>query len=111
MPDAVQLYDEADALKEQGKLDEAVDKLRKVLALDETYALAHSALGVLLQKLGQHDEALQHVKRVCELEPGDPFSYTSMSVICQRIFASTQDTKYIQLAEEAMARSRQLSQG
>ena len=111
MPDAVQLYDEADALKEQGKLEDAIDKLKEALAVDETYALAHSALGILLQKLGQHDEAIQHVQRVCELEPDDPFSYTSMSVICQRIFASTQNTKYIQLAEEAMERSRQLSQG
>ena len=110
MPDAVQLYDEADALKEQGKLEEAIDKLKEALAVDETYTLAHSALGILLQKSGQHDEAIHHVQRVCELEPDDPFSYTSMSVICQRIFASTQDTKYIQLAEEAMERSRQLSQ-
>ena len=110
MSDAVQLYDEADALKEQGKLEEAIDKLKEALAVDETYTLAHSALGILLQKSGQHDEAIQHVQRVCELEPDDPFSYTSMSVICQRIFASTQDTKYIQLAEEAMERSRQLSQ-
>ena len=111
MSDAVQLYDEADALKEQGKLEEAIDKLKEALAVDETYVLAHSALGILMQKLGQNDEAIKHVQRVCELEPDDPFSYTSMSVICQRIFASTQNTKYIHLAEEAMERSRQLSQG
>ena len=50
MPDAVQLYDEADALKEQGKLEEAIAKLKEALAVDETYTLAHSALGILLQK-------------------------------------------------------------
>ncbi|MEO2049680.1 MAG: tetratricopeptide repeat protein [Pirellulales bacterium] len=110
MSDAVPLYDEADTLKEQGKLEEAVDKLREALVLDDAYALAHSALGILLQKQGQNEEALQHVRRVCELEPNDPFSFTSMSVICQRIFASTQDTKFIQLAEEAMEQSRQLAQ-
>jgi tetratricopeptide (TPR) repeat protein len=110
MSDAVQLYDEADELKEQGKLEEAVDKLRQALVKDEAYALAHSALGILLQKQGLNDEALQHVKRVCELEPNDPFSFTSMSVICQRIFASTQDAKFIQLAEDAMEQSRQLAQ-
>lgn len=110
-PDVCKLYDEADALKEQGKLDEAVAKLRETLAVDESYALAHSALGVLLQKLGQNEEAIQHVQRVCELEPNDPFSYTSMSVICQRVFASTQNAEYIRLAEEAMERSRQLGQG
>jgi len=48
MSDVVQLYDEADALKEQGKLEKAVEKLKEALAVDETYALAHSALGILL---------------------------------------------------------------
>ena len=61
MSDVVQLYDEADALKEQGKLEKAVEKLKEALAVDETYALAHSALGILLQKLGQNEEALQRV--------------------------------------------------
>ncbi len=111
MPSVVELYDQADALKEQGKLEDAVAKLQEALEVDEKYALAHSALGVLLQKLGRNDEALQHVERVCELEPEDPFSYMSKSVICQRVYVGTQDMRYIQLAEEAMERSRQLEMG
>ncbi len=111
MSDPVKLYDQADALKEQGKLDEAVAKLNEALAIDGNYALAHSALAILLQKLGKNEEAVQHAQRVCELEPSDPFSYTSMSVICQRVYAGTQNTEFIRLAEEAMERSRQLAQG
>ncbi len=109
MSSAVEIYDQADDLKEEGKLEEAVAKLLEALEVDEKYALAHSALGVLLQKLGRNDEAFQHVELVCELEPNDPYSFMSKSVICQRIYASTQDAKYIQLAEEAMEQSRQLA--
>lgn len=112
MPSAecVQLYDAADKLKAEGKLDEALGKLQEALALDEAFALAHSALAVLLQRLGQHEEAVQHAVRVTELEPRDPFSYTALSVTYQRAFAGTNQMAYIRLAEEAMERSRQLSQ-
>jgi len=111
MSDLVQLYDEADQLKEQGQLDEAVVKLQEALAIDENYALAHSALAVNLQRLGKHEDAVGHAKRVCELEPEDPFSFTALSVTFQRAYAGTNHMEYIQLAEDAMERSRQLSQG
>jgi Flp pilus assembly protein TadD len=111
MPERVRLYDEADKLKAEGKLDEAVGKLQQALEIDETYALAHSALAVILQRLGRHDEAIRHAVRVTELEPQDPFSYTALSVTYQRAFAGTNDMSYIRLAEDAMERSRQLGQG
>jgi tetratricopeptide (TPR) repeat protein len=110
MPERVRLYDEADKLKAEGRLDEAAEKLQQVLAIDEGYGLAHSALAVVLQRLGRHDEAIKHAVRVTELEPNDPFSFTALSVTYQRAFAGTNQMGYIRLAEEAMERSRQLSQ-
>ena len=107
----VKLYDEADQLKTAGKLDEAVAKLQEALAVDENYALAHSALSVILQRQDQHEQAVKHAQRVCELEPNDPFSFTAMSVTFQRAYAGTNNMEYIRLAEDAMERSRQLSQG
>ena len=67
MADPVALYDEADKLKDDGKLDEAVAKLDEALAADPNYALAHSALAVVLQKLGRHEDAIEHAQKVCEL--------------------------------------------
>ena len=58
MSDPVALYDEADKLKDEGKLDEAVAKFNEALQAEPNYALAHSALAVVLQKLGQHEEAI-----------------------------------------------------
>jgi tetratricopeptide (TPR) repeat protein len=100
------LYDEADKLKEEGKLDEAAAKLNEALAADPNYPLAHAALAVVLQKLGRHEEAIEHARQVCELEPDDPFSFTALSVTYQRAFAGTNNMQYIRLAEDAMERSR-----
>jgi Flp pilus assembly protein TadD len=111
MSDVVMLYDEASRLKNEGRLEDAATKLKEALAADDTYALAHSALAVVLQRLGQHDEAIAHALRVTELEPKDPFSYTALSVTYQRAFAGTQNNGYIRLAEDAMERSRMLSGG
>jgi len=110
MPDVVKLYDEADKLKDEGKLDEAAAKLQEVLEADENYALAHSALAVVKQRLDQHEDAVKHAQRAAELEPNDPFSYTALSVTYQRAYAGTNNQDYIRLAEDAMERSRQLSQ-
>lgn len=93
-----ELYDEADKLKEAGNLEQAVAKLDEALGLDADYALAHSALAVILGRLGRHREAVGHAQRVCELEPNDSFSFTALSVICQR-------AGMIQEAEDAMARA------
>jgi tetratricopeptide (TPR) repeat protein len=106
MSDPIALYDQADKLKDEGKLDEAVAKFQESLAADTGYALAHAALAVVLQKLGRHDEAIEHARKVCELEPSDPFSFTALSVTYQRAFAGTNNMQYIRLAEDAMEQSR-----
>jgi Flp pilus assembly protein TadD len=104
MPSNIELYDEATRLKEEGHLDEAVAKLNDLLAHDDGYALAHSALAVLLTRLKRHEEAISHAKRVCELEPTDPFSFTALSVTYQR-------AGRIPEAEDAMARAKMMQGG
>ena len=111
MADAVALYDEADKLKDSGKLDEAAAKLKEALAIEPGYALAHSGLAVVLQRLGRHEEAIAHARKACELEPNDPFSFTALSVTYQRAFAGTNDQRYIRMAEDAMEQSRILQGG
>jgi tetratricopeptide (TPR) repeat protein len=105
MPALHEIYDEGDRLKDEGKLEEAVAKFQEILDQDESYALAHCALAVVLQKLGRHDDAINHAKRVCELEPDDPISHAQLSVTFQRAYAGTNEQRYIQEAEDAMARS------
>jgi tetratricopeptide (TPR) repeat protein len=111
MADATVLYDQADKLKEEGKLEEAAAKLEEALAVQSNFALAHAGLAVVLQKLGRHEEAIEHAQKVCELDPHDAFSYTALSVTYQRAYAGTGNHAYIQLAEEAMARSHMIQGG
>ena len=111
MADLTQLYDEADKLKQAGDLEAAAAKLQEALGQDESYALAHSALAVVLQRMGKHDEAIKHAQKVCELEPNDPFSFTAMSVTYQRAYSGTNNMDFIRLAEDAMEKSRILGQG
>ena len=101
MPTVTELYDEANRLKRENKLEEAVALLNQVLAQDDKHVLTYSALGVILQRLGRLDEAVANARKVCELEPNDPFSFTQLSVICQRCGR-------IQDAEDAMARAHML---
>jgi Flp pilus assembly protein TadD len=96
-----ELYAQAERLKDEGKLEEAVAVLEQLAQQDVSYALAHSALAVLYGKLKRHDEAIRHGIKVCELEPEEPFSFTAMSVTYQR-------AGRIPEAEDAMARARML---
>jgi tetratricopeptide (TPR) repeat protein len=108
MATAPELYDEADKLKSAGDLPAAAEKLQASIAADPKYALAQSALAVVLQRMGQHEGAIQAAQKVCELEPSDPFSFTALSVTFQRAYAGTGKMEYIRLAEDAMERSRML---
>ncbi len=108
MTDLTALYDEADRLKDDGKHEEAVAKLRSILEVDPDHTLAHMALAVLCGRMGQHEEAVEHGRRACELEPQEAFNFTALSVTYQRAFAGTRNQDYIRLAEEAMAQANAL---
>lgn len=111
MPTAVELYDEADQLKAAGDLDAAAAKLTEAVQADPAYTLAYSALAVVEQKRGNHDQAIAHATKVTELAPDDAFSFTALSVTYQRAYAGTGEMSYIQLAEDAMAKSRTIEGG
>ena len=99
MPTKVEMYDEAVALQQEGKVEEAVGKLNDLIAQDPDYALAHAALSKFNSLLEKHDAAVESAKKVCELEPNDPFSFVAMSMICQKADRMAE-------AEQAMEKAR-----
>ena len=107
-PDLDAMYRDADKLKDEGKLDEAIPMLEQILQHDDSHVLSHLALAVLYGRVQQHDDAVRHGQRACELEPDDAFHFTAMSVVYQRAWQGTQRQEFIQLAEEAMARAHEL---
>ena len=94
-------YEAAEAIKNEGRLADAVTALEELVADHPDFALAHSALAAWYTRLERHDDAVRHARRVCELEPKDPFSFTALSVACMR-------GGRIAEAEDALARSRML---
>lgn len=84
MPTKEEIYDEAVALQQQGKLHEAIDMLEALIEQETDYALAYAALSVFYGKANRYDEAVAAARKVCQLEPDDPFSHVAMSLICQK---------------------------
>lgn len=103
-----EVYNEGEKLKDDGKFEEAIEKYLQVIEMDPQDALPHFALAVAYGKIGDHEKAVQHGEKAVELDPSDPFSYTALSVTYQRAYAGTQNTQYIQMAEDAMARSHMI---
>jgi len=108
MSDVNAMYNDAEKLKDEGKLDEAIVKLNDLLATDDSHVLSHLALAVIYGRVNQHEKAVEHGNRACELDPSDPFNFTAMSVTYQRAWQGTQKQEYIQLAEDAMAKAHAL---
>jgi tetratricopeptide (TPR) repeat protein len=108
MTSAMQRFNEAEKLKDQGKIEEAASILNSILADDPAHVLSHLTLARIYTQTGRHQEAVQHAEKACELEPTDSTNFTVLSVTYQRAWAGTQDQRYIQMAEDAMARSRMI---
>lgn len=108
MSDLVDKYNQAEKLKDEGKSDEAVLLLEQILAEDPNHVLTHLTLGRIFTLQGKYEQAIAHGLKACEIEPQESFNFTAMSVTYQRVFAGTQERKYIQLAEDAMAHAHRL---
>ncbi|MCS7239427.1 MAG: tetratricopeptide repeat protein [Thermoguttaceae bacterium] len=92
-------YDQAIALQQAGRIDEAIAELENLAKDHPDYALAYAALSVFYSRQGRHEEAIEAAQRVCELEPDDPFSFVALSLIAQK-------AGELPLAESALMEAR-----
>jgi len=56
---------------ELGKTEVALEKLKRAVAHDKTYAPAHTLLGVLYESIGDMDEAGREYKKAVQYDPTD----------------------------------------
>lgn len=103
-------YAAAEAAKDQGDIEGAVEQLKAIVADDPNHVLTRLALAKLLIQTGDAEQAVAHAQKACEIEPTEWFNFTALSMTYQKAWAATNDRRYIQLAEEAMAQSRMLEQ-
>jgi type IV pilus assembly protein PilF len=54
-----------------GKYEIALEKLKRAVAYDKTYAPAHTLLGVLHETLGQRDQAMKEYRLAVRYDPDD----------------------------------------
>ena len=57
---------------QKGQLSIALEEARRALAIDPTYAVAHSMLGLIYLELGDRREAEAGYAQALRLDPGDP---------------------------------------
>ncbi|MFF7633555.1 tetratricopeptide repeat protein [Kitasatospora sp. NPDC008050] len=65
-------YNRAQVLTGLGRLDEALEEYRAVLAVDPSYPEYHFDLGNLLRRMGREEEALEAYERALRLGPPFP---------------------------------------
>lgn len=98
-------YNEAEKFIDAEQNEEALAALQKIVEQDSSFTLGYLALARVCTKLGKHLEAVEYGQKACESDPNDSFTFTALSVTCQKAWAGTQDRKFIQMAEDAMARA------
>ncbi len=101
-------YNAAEKLRDENKFDEAVELLKGIVEEDPNHVLTHLTLCRIYTLQQKFEVAIEHGQKAIELEPNEPFNYTALSVTYQKVWAGTNEQKYIQMAEDAMAESRRL---
>lgn len=75
------LYQKALGLFKERRIEEASKLLEEAVSLDERYADALEALGVMYHRLNRLDEAIAAFKRLSKVEPDSIMAHTNLSQI------------------------------
>jgi type IV pilus assembly protein PilF len=83
---------------DRGQYEVALEKLKRAVAYDKTYAPAHTLLGVLYETLGQQDEALEEYRRAVHYDPTDGDVNNNYAVFLCGQDKSEEADRYFQIA-------------
>jgi tetratricopeptide (TPR) repeat protein len=76
--DTEQLLSRALQLQGQGKYQDAIEALKKVLALDKKHAKAHLHLGLVYGFVGMFDESLAELEEAISCDPVNVEAYMNL---------------------------------
>jgi protein O-GlcNAc transferase len=75
------LYRQAIAYKKQGKIPQAIAKLKDALQERSNYAAAHRSLGILYRRLKKYPKATYHLEQAAKLEPQSAQVHYSLGLV------------------------------
>lgn len=111
-PDNVQyLYNLGIAHSELGHFDEAVIRLKRVVALDPTHAHAWTAIGVAYQRMGKVDQAIEPMRKAVACSPEDGYALRNYGAILLQTGASSEALKHLRQARRALPHDPQTTYG
>jgi tetratricopeptide (TPR) repeat protein len=83
------------------RIGEAVEKLRKAVALNPAFADAHYELGKAQAEAGQPAEAIREFKRSLELKPGLAQSHYQLGLIYRKLGDQPRSAEQFRLFQAA----------
>ncbi|MCK5726145.1 MAG: hypothetical protein KAH22_04880 [Thiotrichaceae bacterium] len=96
-------YSQAMFFEEVGKIEEAEQQYKKILAIDSENFSALNSLGYLLSvNTTRYDEAYGYIKKAYDLEPNNPIVIDSLGWISYQKGDLENATKYLRSAYEKM---------
>jgi eukaryotic-like serine/threonine-protein kinase len=69
------------ALREQGKLESAIESFRNAIRIKPDYAEAHNNLGAALVALGKLDQAVESFRRVIQIKPDHAEAHYNLGIV------------------------------
>lgn len=87
-----------DCLKDSGFYAEAMNVLKKGLAIDEERPDIHNIMGVCSFKLEDYETAISHFHRAVELLPSSAIDYANLGVNYRKTGQKEEATRYFEIA-------------
>lgn len=85
-------------MKDLGMFDEAIEVLKKGLAVDEERPDMHNSIGVCYFKKDLFEKAIEHFKRAVDLNPSSAIDYANIGVNYSRLDMKNEAVEYFTVA-------------
>jgi len=95
---AMATFQRGNALRDQGRLEDAEAAYREAIALDPTFTLPHNNLGILLAMQGKNEEAAKHFAQALRADPRDAATHYNLGALLAKTGRTAEATAHFEEA-------------